>query len=262
MAQVHVLILRSAGTNCDLETQHAWELAGAHAERVHIRRLIEQPQRFDDYQVLTFPGGFSYGDDIAAGRILAAQVQRHLIDRLWQFVDAKKLVLGVCNGFQVLVQAGLVPFRRASAGSPRTCTITHNEPPGFQDRWVYLRAQTDRCVFLEAGQTYEMPIAHGEGRVAFSTPADFEAVIAHSQNALVYAGPRNGGSNPHGEPLNPNGSVGDIAGLCDETGHVLGLMPHPERFVTWTQHPCWTSQPERPQGDGLALFQRAVAYFR
>lgn len=262
VARVRVLILRTAGTNCDLETQHAWELAGAQAERVHIRRLIEQPQAFADYQILTLPGGFSYGDDIAAGRILANQVQRHLIDPLWRFMDARKLILGICNGFQVLVQAGLLPTRRAVQDGPRTCTVTYNEPSGFQDRWVYLRAQSDRCVFLDAGQTYEMPIAHGEGRVTFSTAADLESVVANGQSALLYAGPRNGDVNLHGEPRNPNGSAGDIAGLCNETGHVLGLMPHPERFVTWTQHPCWTSQPQRPQGDGLALFQNAVAYFR
>ena len=260
MATVKVLILRAAGTNCDLETQHAWELAGAAAERMHIRRLIERPALLDEYQVLTLPGGFSYGDDIAAGRILAAQVQRHLLDGVRAFVDAGKLIIGVCNGFQVLVQTGLL-HGRAGDGAARTCTIAPNEPPGFQARWVYLRAQTDRCVFLERGRVYEMPIAHGEGRVAFASEADFEAVRAGERDALVYSGPRPGEPNVHGEPTTPNGSTGDIAGMCDETGRVLGLMPHPERFVGWTQHPCWTSQPARAEGDGLALFRRAVEWF-
>ena len=130
MAQVSVLILRSAGTNCDLETQHAWELAGACAARVHVRRLIDRPQMLAEYQVLTIPGGFSYGDDIAAGRILAVQVERHLLDAIHAFIDAGKLVLGICNGFQALVQAGILPFCRLYAG-PRRCTVTTNQPPGF-----------------------------------------------------------------------------------------------------------------------------------
>lgn len=270
-----MLILRAAGTNCDLETQHAWELAGAFAERIHIGRLRERPQRLHEYQVLTLPGGFSYGDDIAAGRILARQIQRALLDDIRAFVDAGKLVLGVCNGFQVLVQTGLLPgpltpgatvVGPAAAGAsepqPRTCTITYNEPPGFQDRWVYLRATTDRCVFLERDRVYEMPIAHGEGRVLFADERHLQAVVGSRRNALVYAGPANGGPNLHGEPTNPNGSQAGIAGMCDASGRVLGLMPHPERFVTWTQHPCWTALPSRPEGDGLALFRRAVAYFR
>jgi phosphoribosylformylglycinamidine synthase len=260
VANVRVLILRTAGTNCDLEAQYAWQLAGAAAERVHIRRLIESPQTLDEFQVLTIPGGFSYGDDIAAGRIFAAQIRRHLLDNLRKFIDGGRLVLGICNGFQVLVQTGLLPCRLTD-DRPRTCTVTYNDPPGFQDRWIYLRASSDRCVFLEAGRVYEMPIAHGEGRVLFASAADLNVAVHAGQNALVYSGPGDGAPNLHGEPLNPNGSQADIAGLCDETGRVLGLMPHPERFVTWTQHPCWTSQPPREEGDGLALFRRAVRYF-
>ncbi len=260
MARVRVLILRAAGTNCDLETQHAWEQAGASANRVHVRRLIDEPSLLNEYQILTLPGGFSYGDDIAAGRILAAQLRRHLTDALRDFVGADKLVLGICNGFQVLVQTGLLPFR-VPPDRRRSCTIAANDPPGFQDRWVSLRANTDRCVFLQAGRLYEMPIAHGEGRVLFSGPADLDSVRAAGQGALAYTGPGTGAADLHGKPWNPNGSQGDLAGMCDESGRVLGLMPHPERFVTWTQHPCWTSQPPRAEGDGLALFRQAVGYF-
>jgi phosphoribosylformylglycinamidine synthase len=300
-----VLILRAAGTNCDLETQHAWELAGATAERVHVRRLIAEPALLDQCQVLTLPGGFSYGDDIAAGRILAAQLRRHLLDAISCFVDAGKLVLGICNGFQVLVQLGLLPVREVA--DRRTCTITYNEPPGFQDRWVTLAADTQRCAFLKQGRRYEMPIAHGEGRVVFSDAAGLDRVLAGGHRALRYVEPGvTGGSRESGGtgglptsagvqqrstadssgatggsptsadaqqrstagtetgryegPANPNGSEGDIAGLCDETGRVLGLMPHPERFVTRTQHPCWTARPGDEAGDGLALFRRAVAF--
>jgi phosphoribosylformylglycinamidine synthase len=259
MADIRVLILRAAGTNCDLETQHAWALAGAAPTRMHVRELIDNPARLATYQVLTIPGGFSYGDDIAAGRIFAAQLRRHLLDSLLSFIDAGQLVLGICNGFQVLVQLGLLPFRRP--GERGICSVTQNEPPGFQDRWVYLHATHDQCVFLERGRVYELPIAHGEGRVVFADEHDLNAVVAGGQAALVYGPPHSGAPNLHGERLNPNGSQGDIAGLCDETGRVFGLMPHPERFVAWTQHPCWTSQAERPAGDGLAVFQRAVAFF-
>lgn len=259
MPQIRVLLLRAAGINCDLETRHAWELAGAAVEPAHVRRLIDRPALLDQAQILTLPGGFSYGDDIAAGRILAAQLQRHLGDALRAFVDAGKLVLGVCNGFQVLVQTGLLPVR--TAPNQRTCTIADNDPPGFQDRWVYLHASTNRCVFLEMGQVYEMPIAHGEGCVTFASDAALQACLEGGHAALRYGGPRPGEPDRYGPPGNPNGSAADIAGLCDETGRVLGLMPHPERFVTWTQHPCWTSQPARPEGDGLALFRRGVAYF-
>lgn len=261
MAQPSVLILRSAGTNCDLEAQHAWELAGARIERVHVRRLIAEPHLLRSHQVLTLPGGFSYGDDIGAGRILAAQLERHLLGALHEFIDKGGLVLGICNGFQVLVQAGILPRRRVN-GQPRTCTVAANEPPGFQDRWVCLQARSQHCVFLEVGHCYEMPIAHGEGRVAFTTAAEFDAVRAAGLDALAYVAPPAGSGQAVGLPVNPNGSTGDIAGLCDETGRVLGLMPHPERFVDWTQHPCWTAQPARPEGDGLALFRRAVAHLR
>jgi phosphoribosylformylglycinamidine synthase len=260
MARVRVVIIRAAGTNCDLEAEHAWRLAGAEVDRVHVGRLSETPAALDNYQIVTLPGGFSYGDDIAAGRIFAAQIKRHLLDALQRFVDTGKLVLGICNGFQVLVQAGLLPWRLAGGGE-RRCTVTFNAPPGFQDRWIALRASDSPCVLLEPGRVYEMPIAHGEGRVAFTSEADFVAVRQARLDALRYV-PRPGVEDATSrEHFNPNGSTGDIGGLCDATGRVLGLMPHPERFVAWTQHPCWTALPARPEGDGLALFRRGVGHF-
>jgi phosphoribosylformylglycinamidine synthase I len=257
VAQVRVVILRAAGTNCDVETQFAWEAAGAAAEPVHVRRLIERPQLLDQYQVLTIPGGFSYGDDISAGRVMAAQLERHLLERIRVFIEAGKLVLGICNGFQVLVKAGLLPDL-IDDPSQRTCTITYNDPPGFQDRWVWLKAGDSPCVFLEPGRRYELPIAHAEGRVAFAGPQVYEHVVRNRQNALCYVEPPVGRDTAAGEAYNPNGSAGDIAGLCDRSGRVLGLMPHPERFICGTQHPTWTSRPPRETGDGLSFFQRAV----
>ncbi len=260
MARVRVMIIRTAGTNCDQEAEHAWRLAGAEVDRVHIRKLSESPRALDDYQIVTLPGGFSYGDDIAAGRIFAAQIKRRLLDALHHFIDAGKLVIGICNGFQVLVQAGLLPWRLAG-GEVRRCTVTYNSPAGFQDRWIALRANESPCVLLEPGRVYEMPIAHGEGRVAFAGDPDLAAARGARLDALVYA-PRPGIDDAANRThFNPNGSAGDIGGLCDATGRVLGLMPHPERFVAWTQHPCWTALPARPEGDGLAIFRRGVGYF-
>ncbi len=260
MASVRVLILRAAGTNCDLETEHAWRLAGAEPSRVHVRRVIEQPGLLREYQIVTIPGGFSYGDDIAAGRIFAAQIQQRLLDGLRSFVDDGRLLLGICNGFQVLVTCGMLPFGPAATGAPRVCSVTANDPPGFQDRWVTMRAVDSPCVFLAGGRTYEFPIAHGEGRVVFADESVRRRVLAGRHAALLYCPPADAGSGDL--PANPNGSTDDIAGLCDATGRIFGLMPHPDRFVDWTQHPCWTSLPKRAEGDGLDLFRRGVAHFR
>lgn len=257
---IRAMILRAAGTNCDHECVHAWELVGAKAERVHIRRLIEEPTLLNDYQVLTIPGGFSYGDDISAGAVFGHQLRRSLGDAVRAFVDRGKLVLGVCNGFQILVKAGLLPFPNDKDGRAR-CTVTYNEPRGFQDRWITLRAGKTPCAFLEEGRTYEMPIAHGEGRVVFADAAALDEVRRNGQDALRYVAGA-AASGQADQPMNPNGSQADIAGLCDSTGRILGLMPHPDRFTDWTQHPCWTSLPKRECGDGLHIFRRACAYFR
>jgi len=246
--EVRVLILRAAGTNCDLETQHAWERAGAAAWRVHVRELFERPGLLDEAAIVTIPGGFSYGDDVAAGRILAVQIRRHLLDALRRFVDRGGLVLGICNSFQVLVQTGLLP----GLDGRRVCTLARNEPPGFRCRWVRLEATVGRCAFLEPGRCYELPIAHGEGRVVFADDAARQQAVARGCAALRYV--------PGFDPLpaNPNGSELDLAGLCDPTGRVLGLMPHPERAVARTQHPFWTRTRDLDFADGLEIFRAAV----
>lgn len=254
------MILRAAGTNCDHETFVAWQQVGAAVEKVHLSRLIERPALLGEYQILTIPGGFSFGDDIAAGRIFAAQLERGLSEAMREFVAAGRLVLGICNGFQILVKAGLLPFSQSERGW-RDCTITYNEPPGFQDRWTFVRATSDRCVFLDPGRVYEFPIAHGEGRVEFASATIADRVRERGHIALQYVMPPPD-CRPHADAYNPNGSVMDIAALCDETGRVFGLMPHPDRFTLWTQHPCWTSLPARSEGDGLSVFHRGVAYFR
>nr|HMP17135.1 phosphoribosylformylglycinamidine synthase subunit PurQ [Gemmatales bacterium] len=222
MADIRALILRAPGANCDFEAAFALETAGARPERVHINRLRERPALLDEYQILLIPGGFTYGDDVAAGKILAVQLQTFLADTLERFRDAGKLILGICNGFQVLLKAGLIlPADPATHQVP--ATLTNNRPAGFQDRWVTLGIIPEHpCPFLEGYVSMEVPIAHGEGRFVTSTPSLLQELDASRQLVLRYiAGP---GQRPD-TPYNPNGSEMDVAGICDPTGRVLGLMP-------------------------------------
>ena len=260
MAQPRVFVLRAAGTNCDEETAFAFELAGAVAERVHINRLAENPQLLDDYQILAIPGGFSYGDDIASGKILASQLMHRLGPALTAFVAADKLVLGICNGFQVLAKAGLLP----GPGLPPV-TLTFNDSARFEARWVRVRAERSACLLLEPGEEFDFPVAHGEGKIVVARePADSTGEIAFSLLkkadcvALRYVSP--GRDHPN-YPANPNGSEFDIAGLCDPTGKIFALMPHPERCVLSTHRTDWTSH-RNAEIDGLKIFRRAVTRFQ
>jgi phosphoribosylformylglycinamidine synthase subunit PurQ / glutaminase len=259
---VRALVLRTAGTNCDVETQFAWEKAGAQADRVHVNRAIENPKSILNYQILTIPGGFSYGDDIASGKIFANQLVHHLADVIQEFLAKDRLVLGICNGFQVLVRAGLLPGRNGE-GRPSfdlSATLTNNDSGKFEDRWVYLRTDTDRCAFLEKGVTLELPVAHGEGKFIPAEGLTVKSLEAAGQVALRYVSPA--GKTGAGFPWNPNGSTSDIAGVCDATGRIFGLMPHPERNVLPTHHPQWTRRPKVREGDGLAIFKRGVKHFK
>jgi phosphoribosylformylglycinamidine synthase subunit PurQ / glutaminase len=270
MAKPRVLILRAPGSNCDAETEHAFALAGGLPERWHVNRVLEDASRLNDFQVLCVPGGFSYGDDIAAGRILGNQIQHHLPEALKSFHDAGKLVLGICNGFQVLLKTNLLaPADDRGA----TATLTLNDSGHFETRWVHLSINPGRCVFLQGIETMELPVAHAEGKFAVRDQAVFDHMKETGQLVLRYA--TNSTSSDQTEirnpksaiapavpyPANPNGAMGDIAGICDATGRVFGLMPHPERFVDPTQHPRWTREP-RDTGQGLRVFQNAVRYFQ
>ena len=249
MAKPKAMVLRAAGTNCDKESEYALQLAGFHAERVHLFRVLERPALLREYQLLMIPGGFSYGDDVAAGKIFANQVIHHLGEALNGFVADGKLVLGVCNGFQVLLKCGLLPRGRVDAASAnREATLTWNDCGMFVDRWVPLRADSDRCVFLPAGERLALPIAHAEGKFITRDGEVLQRLCSADQVAVRYDGD------------NPNGSVDDVAGICDPSGRVFGLMPHPERFVDVTQHPTWT-RGGVDRADGLVVFRRAAEYF-
>jgi phosphoribosylformylglycinamidine synthase I len=254
MATPKVLILRAPGANCDAEAQFAFERAGAFAERVHVNRLREDPKLLHQYQMLMIPGGFSYGDDVAAGKILAVQLAHFLGEELRKFRDKEKLILGVCNGFQVLIKAGLlVP---ADEEGP-LATLTNNTH-GYQDRWTYVKVTSDHCPFLTGIDTMHIPMAHGEGNFVCRKEWILRGLEQSKQVVLKFVDEK-GRTGPY--PVNPNGSQGDVAGLCDATGRVLGLMPHPERHVLPTQHPRWTREGLKEEGDGLKLFRNAVEYF-
>jgi len=266
MAQPRILILRAPGTNCDVETAHAFALAGGSPERWHVNRLLEEPTRLAEFQVLCIPGGFSYGDDVAAGRIFGNQIRHHLAGALTEFRDAGKLILGICNGFQVLLKSGLLV--EEDARGP-LATLAWNDSGRFQDRWVRLRVDRGQCVFLTGIAEMQLRVTHAEGKFVTRDPATFERLDAAGRLVLRYQpiadSPEHSAiGNPQSAipfPDNPNGAMGNVAGLCDATGRVLGLMPHPESFIDPTQHPRWTREPARDVGDGLRLFQNAVRYF-
>lgn len=256
MATPKVLILRAPGTNCDEEAQHAFELAGAFAERVHINRLREDPALLHHYQILMLPGGFSYGDDVGAGKILANQLTAFLGDQLRKFRDREKLILGVCNGFQAILKAGLLLPLDDDEGP--LATLTYNTH-GYQDRWLYVKVASDRSPFLKGINVMHIPMAHGEGNFVCRKDWILKGLEQSGQVALRYVNARGGPAT--GFPDNPNGSQGDVAGLTDMTGRVLGLMPHPERHALPTQHPRWTREGLKKEGDGLQVFRNAVEFF-
>ncbi len=246
----NVLILRAPGVNCNNETAFAFERAGAVTEQVHINRLLEQPALLERYQVLCFPGGFSYGDDIASGRILANQIKHHLADEMARFKDSGKLILGICNGFQILIKSGIL-LADDAAGSP--ATLDWNKSGLYHDAWVRLNVTSEKCVFLKGISSMYLPVAHAEGRFMARDAQTFETLDRNGQLVLKYVAEDN-----------PNGAQGNVAGICDETGRVFGLMPHAERHIIATQHPHWTRLDDRDPaapGDGLAVFRNAVEYW-
>lgn len=255
MATPSVLILRAPGANCDAETQFAFERAGASAERIHINRLREQPALLRRFQMLVVPGGFTYGDDVAAGKILATQLAHFLADALREFRDANKLVLGICNGFQVLLKAGLL-LQHDDDGP--VATLALNASGKFEDRWVHLQVASDKCPFLKGIDRLELPVAHGEGNFRCREAWILQGLQQTGQVVLRYVG-ADGQKGKY--PVNPNGSQDDVAGVCDPTGRVLGLMPHPERHVLPTHHPRWTRTGLAEHGAGFPIFRNAVQYF-
>ena len=261
MATPRALVLRTAGTNCDQETVHALELAGAAVDMLHVNHMRTLEDGLAGRQMLVLPGGFTYGDDVAAGKILAVELMHSLRERLEDFILAGGSILGICNGFQALVKSGLLPGAGVTPAAERSLTLTHNVSGRFEARWVRLRAPHNaNCVFTEPEEELELPVAHGEGRLAVRDSKAIKQLSDNGQVAYRYVG-KDGGVPSY--PEDPNGSADNIAGICDKSGRIFGLMPHPERHVYGHQHPRWTREGRGGgEGDGLRLFRRAVDYFR
>ena len=252
----NVLVLKTDGTNCELETAKGFELSGGNPEIVMMNQLKEKEKSMLDYGIVALPGGFAYGDDIRAGKILAIELQVYLADQIYEFTQRKNgLIIGICNGFQVLVRTGLLPF--GTMGEVRA-TLDNNTSGHFDHRPIKLRAQEkNSCVFLQdMNGIVEYKVAHGEGR--FYAPSETIDKI-EKQHQVVFRYCDIEGNPTQEYPSNPNGSLNAIAGICDPTGKILGLMPHPERSIKKTQYDNW-----RRMGDfkpeGLQIFEKMVSY--
>lgn len=259
MKKIRVLILRTAGTNCDYETQSAFELCGAIAERVHINTLIERKDKIFEYDILAFPGGFSYGDDIASGKILSNEVKNKLGDEVKKYALSGRPIIGICNGFQVLVKIGLLPdpelFEQIS-------TLSYNDSDKFECRWVYLKTEKkikeeSNCIWTKnLPDIISLPVAHGEGK--FIPMNEKFLGNLNENNQIVFRYSLKNGSEPE-YPLAPNGSTEQIAGICNKKGNIFGLMPHPERYVFALQHPAREGFNSK-YGWGKVIFQNAVNF--
>ena len=250
------LILTGYGLNTEYELQHAFNLAGADADRVHINDLIDGHVSMSDYQILGIPGGFAFADDLGGGKVMAQRIKKHLFDDLLKFIEDEKLIFSACNGFQVLVKLGLLPG--ISQDHQQEVTLTFNDSGRFENRWVYLKVNADSPnVFTQGMDMLYLPVRHGEGKFVARDEAVLSALQDNNQIALRYS---DEAGNPAEYPWNPNGSVDDIAGICDETGRIFGLMPHPEAYLYKYNHPRWTRGGVPEEGQGLQIFKNAVSY--
>ena len=268
-SKVKAIVLTGNGTNCEMEMAHACKLAGADVvDIVHISELLFGERRLSDYTFLNLPGGFLDGDDLGsakagANRFLHARIadeNEMLIEELLKFISAGKLILGVCNGFQLMVKLGLLPAVDGNF-TKQSSTLTFNDSGRFEDRWVYLKANAQSpCVFTKGIDVAYYPVRHGEGKFVPESNAILEEIEKKNLVALQYSTAE--GAITMDYPANPNGSISAIAGLCNETGRLFGLMPHPEAYLHNTNHPCWTRESLPEEGQGLAIFRNAINFIR
>ncbi|PKL37080.1 phosphoribosylformylglycinamidine synthase I [Candidatus Peregrinibacteria bacterium HGW-Peregrinibacteria-1] len=253
---IKTLIITGLGINSEEETAFCFQRAGSEISFVHINDLIQNHKILDQHQILAFPGGFSYGDHTGSGNAFANKIKNHLLEPIIKFADQDKLIIGICNGFQILTNLGLLP-RTESNHPSREAVLMPNESATFQCHWTDLKISSQKCVWTKDINEIELPIAHGEGNF-YCSPATLKTLISNDQIALQYKN-------------NPNGSLHDIAGICDPTGKIFGLMPHPERFNSFANHPNWQTkkevlvrqkQPIPEIGDGQKIFDNAINYFQ
>jgi phosphoribosylformylglycinamidine synthase len=266
--KVKAIVIAGNGTNCEREVAAACHLAGAECDIVHIAELLSGRKRLDDYHFLNLAGGFLDGDDLGSAKAGANRLQHArvagsnetLADQLERFIAAGKLVMGVCNGFQLMVKMGLLP---ALGGDHHTqsATLTFNDGGHFEDRWVELAVDpVSPCVFTRGLDRLYFPVRHGEGKFMPASGAVLDAIESGHLAAVRYCDPATGAPTLE-YPFNPNGSTAAVAGICDETGRLFGLMPHPEAYVHRTHHPRWTREAELPgEGMGLWLYRNAVEF--
>ena len=269
------LVLTGYGLNCDYETDYALKLAGAQSERIHINELIATETAgtkisIEDYHILVLGGGFSWADDHGAGVLMASKLRQHLGDQIEQFIEDGKLIFGICNGFQCLVNLGLLPAFEYHYNK-RWLALTYNDSGNFIDTWINLKINSESpCVFTKGMASIELPVRHGEGKL-YAADEDVDRLFVNNQVVLQYADEN--GDEARGQwPFNPNGSLKDIAGICDPSGRIFGLMPHPEAFNHYTNHPDWTRKREvvsrqgnfkiAEEGEGIRIFRNAVEYVK
>lgn len=268
--KVRSIVISGYGTNCEMEMAHACRLGGSEVvDIVHINDLISGEKRLDDYHFLNLPGGFLDGDDLGAAKAGANRIQyakvsgrnEYLFDQLLRFIEQGKLILGVCNGFQLMVKLGLIP-NLSGRHRDQEVTLTFNDSGRFEDRWVYLKLNPKSpCVFTRGMEGVYLPVRHGEGKFIPKDPGvlkelkDKELIVLQYSDEGFHEGVME-------YPLNPNGSVNAIAGICDKTGRLLGMMPHPEAYLHRTNHPRWTREALPEEGMGVAFFRNAVEYVR
>jgi phosphoribosylformylglycinamidine synthase I len=263
--EIRVCVMRVGGTNCDAETARAFRELGTQAEVQHLNELAKKKNLLD-YHVLVFPGGFSYGDYVRSGAILARLLSVKLGKEMCAFIDQNRPIIGICNGFQILVEEGLLPGFEGVSAYPEA-SLASNIPPGFKCEWIYLKNENrGKCIFttkIPKGKVVRMPVAHGEGRFLFRKEKEAELLNQlYDNDMIVLRYCHKDGQEAKGRyPANPNGSFEDIAGICNKEGTIFGLMPHPERAMYWWQQPDWTSQQIAPQyGDGKLIFESIVDY--
>ncbi|GAB2963436.1 phosphoribosylformylglycinamidine synthase subunit PurQ [Hymenobacter coalescens] len=269
--RVHALVLTGFGINCEEELAAAYRLAGGQATIVHFNQVLSGETSIHDYDVLNFPGGFSFGDDLGSGVVMANKVRfrklpsgRTLLEEIGAFIQAGGYVVGICNGFQMLVKMGLLPD--FAGQQEREVTLTHNASGRYEDRWVRLAVNpNNRSPFLKGLTSLEVPVRHGEGRLVIRDEAIRSRILAEGLNCLTYCDAA--GCETELYPHNPNGAELNCAGLTDTTGHVFGLMPHPEAFLSLYNHPDWARRKRldltvSEEGDGLKLFRNIVEHIR
>ncbi len=246
-----VLIIRTAGTNCDKESEFAFTKAGAKTSLYHINHIKEEKD-LSNYQIICVPGGFSYGDDLGAGKILSLEFIYWLREGLNKFIEKGGLIIGICNGFQVLAKTGILP----DVDFKQKVTLANNDSAKFEDRWVYLKVASDSIWLKGLPEVITLPVAHGEGKF-YANDEILDKIKNNNQLALRYVDSQ---GQPAGYPFNPNGSLDSIAGITDKSGRILGLMPHPERFVFKHHCPFWNEREVTPFG--FKFFENAVNYFK